>query len=614
MAMHPEIKKLVEAGKLRNDAGEKLSALEPGVFVQHKSWGFGKISEWDVTLEQVTIDFVAKKAHLMQFPFAAETLSPLPAEHFLARKMTDLAGLQKMALEDPRSLVKLILESLGGKATLAQMEQLLSPEITRDEAAFTKWWNAAKRVLRNDGHFAIPAKKVEPVQYRAESVSRGEALIARWNQARKSKEQIAALDDVLKNLEEFRDTAHRLTPLVTGAAMFAAKAQRLDSAAALELLALAEEVAASVNLAPPQPGLSLFLRAEQPRLNGLLGNQNATRLRQVLRRFPEAFGDDWATQAGAILPKAVGPRLAAEICRALVDLGRPDALKAAFDLAIRSYTVTCEMLHWLASERATEPARDFLSPELLGTILSALERDTISDIRRGTKLRELLMNDRELIPDLVSGVPIERVRGVARQLLVSHAFDELSRKSLMARVIKVHPSLASLLDGAEQKKEEQPLIVSWSSLEQRKKEYDALVKEKIPQNVKDISIARSYGDLRENFEFKSAKQQQAVLQGQKASLETQLANCRGTNFENVDVSQVSIGTVVKLRSANGEVESLTVLGAWDANPEAGVMSYLAPSAQALLGHKVGEIVTLNLGPQEIVEISAYANPVLAAHT
>jgi transcription elongation GreA/GreB family factor len=610
--MHPDIKKLVEAGKLRNDAGVKLSALEPGVFVQHKSWGFGRISSWDVTLEQVTIDFVTKKGHFMQFPFAAETLSPLPAEHFLARKMSDLAGLQKMAKEDPRSVVKLILESLGGKATIAQMQQLMSPEITPDEAAFNKWWNAAKKALRDDGHFAIPAKKAEPVVYRAESISRGSALLARWQAARKSKEQIATLDDVLKNLGEFADAATHLSPLVAGAASAAAKAQRLDSAAALELFALAEEIADTAKLTAPQPGLAAFLRGEQTRLSTLLGNPNATRLRQVLRRFPDAFGDEWATQAAHILPKAIGPRLPAEICRALVDLGRPDVLKTAFDQAIRSYTVTCEMLHWLASERATEPARSFLSPELLSTILSALERDTVSDIRRGTKLRELLMNDRELIPDLVSGVETDRVRGVARSLLVSHAFDELTRKSLMARVIKVHPSLSVLLDGTEHKKEEQPLIVSWASMEQRKREYDELVKEKIPQNVKDIAIARSYGDLRENFEFKSAKQQQAVLQGQKAALEAQLTNCRGTNFENADVTQVSIGTRVKLRATSGEIETLSILGAWDTDPEAGIMSYLAPSAQSLLGRRVGDVVTLNTGPHEIVEISAFANPELAA--
>jgi uncharacterized protein YneF (UPF0154 family) len=140
--MHPDIKKLVEAGKLRNDAGVKLSALEPGVFVQHKSWGFGRITSWDVTLEQVTIDFVSKKGHFMQFPFAAETLSPLPAGHFLARKMSDLAGMQKMAKEDPRSVVKLILESLGGKATIAQMQQLMNSMTPEQRAQLQEMANA----------------------------------------------------------------------------------------------------------------------------------------------------------------------------------------------------------------------------------------------------------------------------------------------------------------------------------------------------------------------------------------------------------------------------------------------------------------------------------------
>jgi transcription elongation GreA/GreB family factor len=610
--MHPEIQKLVDAGKLRHDAGEKLSALEPGVFVQHKSWGFGRIAAWDLTLEQVTIDFINRKGHSMQFPFAAETLAPLPAEHILARKLSDLPGLQKLAKDDPRAVVKLILESHGAKATVAQIQLLLTPEITPDEAAFTKWWTGAKKLMKADGHFALPAKKSEPIEYRTESLTRGNALLARWQAARKSKEQIATLDEVLKNLAEFPDAATHLAPVIAAAASAAAKAQRLDSAAALELFALAEEIAETTKLSSPQPGLAVFLRAEQSRLSTLLGSPNATRLRQVLRRFPDAFGGDWATQAAHILPRAAGPRLPAEICRALVDLGRPDVLTNAFDQAIRSYTVTCEMLHWLASERASEPAKSFVSPELLGTILSALERDATSEFRRGTKLRDLLVNDRDLIPDLVARVETERVRGVARSLLASHSFDELTRKSLMARIIKLHPTLGALLDGAEQKREEQPLIVSWASLEQRKLEYDELVKVKIPQNVKDIALARSYGDLRENFEFKSAKQQQAVLQRQKVALEAQLTNCRGTNFENVDTSQVSIGTRVKLKTDGGAGETLTILGAWDTNPEAGILSYLAPSAQLLLGKKVGDVVELNSGRHEIAEISAFANPELAA--
>jgi transcription elongation GreA/GreB family factor len=82
-------------------------------------------------------------------------------------------------------------------------------------------------------------------------------------------------------------------------------------------------------------------------------------------------------------------------------------------------------------------------------------------------------------------------------------------------------------------------------MEARKAEYDDLVTKKIPQNRQDIQIARSYGDLRENFEYKSAKEQQRVLTRRKSELERDLARARGTDFAEAKADHVSIGTTVK---------------------------------------------------------------------
>src|SRR5437870_40268 len=90
--MDPELEKLVEAGKLTSKAAEKLDALKPGTFCLHKSWGFGRIAEWNLLLNQILIDFAGKKAHPMQLQYAAENLTVIPAEHFLARKAGDLAA------------------------------------------------------------------------------------------------------------------------------------------------------------------------------------------------------------------------------------------------------------------------------------------------------------------------------------------------------------------------------------------------------------------------------------------------------------------------------------------------------------------------------------------
>ena len=64
--MDVELQKLVEAGKLTSKAAEQLEKLKPGTFCLHKSWGFGRVREWNLLLNQIVIDFASKKSHPMQ--------------------------------------------------------------------------------------------------------------------------------------------------------------------------------------------------------------------------------------------------------------------------------------------------------------------------------------------------------------------------------------------------------------------------------------------------------------------------------------------------------------------------------------------------------------------
>jgi transcription elongation GreA/GreB family factor len=191
-------------------------------------------------------------------------------------------------------------------------------------------------------------------------------------------------------------------------------------------------------------------------------------------------------------------------------------------------------------------------------------------------------------------VDVGLARDAMRRLQVTPLFDELTKRSLLARMVKVYPELESMIAGAEPQEKAAPLIVSWSSLEKRRAEYEEIVKVKIPENSKEIAIARSYGDLSENFEFKAAKQMQSVLMRRKAELEQMLHDARGTAFENPDTSRVSIGTIVTLRNAETNMEeTYTVLGAWDGDPDHHIISYQTAIGQALLGHEVGETLPIN---------------------
>src|SRR5256885_16158115 len=114
--MDAELENLVEAEKLTARQADHLQELRPGTFCLHKSWGFGRVAEWNLLLNQVLIDFPGKKAHPMQLSYAAENLTVIPPAHFLPKKATDLPGIKVLLKKDPTALMRSVLKSLGGSA------------------------------------------------------------------------------------------------------------------------------------------------------------------------------------------------------------------------------------------------------------------------------------------------------------------------------------------------------------------------------------------------------------------------------------------------------------------------------------------------------------------
>src|SRR3954468_20045574 len=186
--MDAELEKLVESGKLTAKAADQLEKLKPGTYCLHKSWGFGRVAEWNLLLNQIAIDFPGKKAHPMQLQYAADNLTPIPPQHFLARKATDLAAIKQMAKEAPVELVRNILESLAGKATVQQISEWMVGDLF-DEAGWKRGWESTKKALKKEGYFSVPTKKSEPVELRDTPVSHAEELLTLFHQARQPKDQ-----------------------------------------------------------------------------------------------------------------------------------------------------------------------------------------------------------------------------------------------------------------------------------------------------------------------------------------------------------------------------------------------------------------------------------------
>lgn len=590
--MDPELAKLVEAGKISEKAAANLEQLKPGSFCLHKSWGFGRVAEWNLLLNQIVIDFHNKKAHPMQVQYAAENLAYIPPEHFLARKATDLAAIKELVKSDPAGAVRSVLESLGGKGTPAQIGEMFLGDLF-NETEWKRWWESTKKTLKTSGLFSVPVKKTEPIQIRGEAVSHADELIQFFNQARQPKEQTAALDQIIKFHHQFQEPERQLQPLIATIEDVAARNQKLHPALSFELIIARDDLLQrfpALQSTRPELSLAKLLIEEEKRLPAILPKLPAGKERRVLQALPATFGAGWSERALRLMQENQ-KRLVGAVTRVFAETSQLGELYAALEKSIRERSATSEMLAWLASDR-DERVSHLINPQLLMAMLAAIERDQHNE-SRGNRLRDLLLDDKKLIAEMFLDSNAEAARDAMRRLLLTPVFDDLTKRSLMARIIKLYPELEAMVTREQKEDKEAPLIVSWSSLQKRKEEYEELVQKKIPENTREIGIARSYGDLRENFEFKAAKQMQAVLMRRKSELEQMLHNARGTTFDNPDTSQVSIGTIVGLRSeATGEEETYTILGAWDSEPEHHIISYKTAIGQALLGHRLGEIVEL----------------------
>jgi len=588
--MTEDIQKAVEAGKITNTAGGALEKLPPGTFVLHKSWGYGQIAGHDFLLCQTTIDFKSKKGHSMQFQYAAESLVILEPTHIAARKLMDMETLKQMAQKDHGALVRIVLESLGGRATQDQITQNLVPDLFT-EATFKKWWENAKKALKADPLVGVPAKKTDPFILREEALSHKDESLSAFKAARTLKDQISALDTITKNLADFKDPAP-MQAIVDALEETARKNAKLKTAETLSILVSRDEIAAKVpGVTKGEQALTIarMVIEEEKQLSLLLADLPVSKLKRIAQALPGAFEDRWVAKAVELFLRG-NSKVAPELARLLVEHNQTKALATAIDKAIREHSLSSEALHWLCSERVGDFAEIAQSPRTVGAILSAMERDQFKE-KRDRKLHDLLMNDQELITDMINSADEEELREVMQKLLKTPVLEELDKRSLLGRIVRVYPEMESLITGGDEVKQE-ALIVSWDSLSRRKDEYDDLVTKKIPQNIKDIQIAKEYGDLRENFEYKSAKDQQRVLQRRKTDFQRDLARARGTDFANVGSETVAIGTIVSIkRMSDGGEETYSLLGAWDTDPDKHVISYLSQMAQSLIGKKVGDRVS-----------------------
>ena len=141
------------------------------------------------------------------------------------------------------------------------------------------------------------------------------------------------------------------------------------------------------------------------------------------------------------------------------------------------------------------------------------------------------------------------------------------------------------------------------TLEGKQKLEDELEEYKMkrrPEVIKRIKIARSYGDLSENSEYESAKDEQAMVESRIAQIENMLQYAEIIDNEDVDKDEVSMGRSVTFKELpDEEPETYSIVGESESDPLSGKISNESPMAKGLLGHKIGEEVEIEIGTMKV---------------
>jgi transcription elongation GreA/GreB family factor len=604
------IDRLVEKDPSLESSRTVLESMNPGTYCIHRSWGFGVISGFDEDRGMILIDFEddERTSHAMDPVFCLDKLELLPDESILAQHRKNTDEIDQLAKKEPAELIIKILEQgVDGCMTSREIERILNYMFGSSKAK--RWWTATKKVLVKDPRIAVPNKKNEPYVLRDEPVKPEQEILQDFFEEKRSYEKIVLAEKLFDLAAEKEDLQADLPQVLADLTVAIMEAKNLSQADRLYGIWVRNNLARDVeeDVEKLEPTSASILKECEDDLAALADLMPAKFHSRFLDLVARTYPDNWKEIILNLLQNTT-VKFSGECAHFLIDRDESKLLIKSLNTCLDEQSLKAPVLLWMLKFRGLSKFKDLLgdmiNPRLLTAVFSAIDYESLKNATsRRIPLAEILSDDRELLSDILSKGTEENGKDLAQALLLNPGFEDLTKRSLLARFIKKFPVIQSILDGesagsssmSTSSVTDDTLIVSKGSYDRKLADLDLITKEKIPANSQAIEAARELGDLKENAEYQMAKDDQKVLLARQAELQADLMRAKATDFTEVPSDSVGIGTIVDLKDSNsGDKMKYTILGAWDGDPENNILSYLTPLAQNILGKKVGEVVEIDI--------------------
>ena len=622
-----------------------LLSLGPGSVVAHRTWGYGVVKSEDDYYRNMAIEFDAEpgRPKALGFAFAAEALAPIGPEHILSVRHADPAAFDEKCRSTPGEIAKLALKTYGN-LTVAQLQLRVEPLLPAGED-WKKFWDLARRQLAQDAAVRLPAatKKADAVEMSRDGKRDAAAELDKEYKA------FAALRDPKEILEKValfvkkgaKGISEAQRSVIADRLGFVLKAcvadrKKLGNGAKVQavMLGIAAGLAeAPVALRPGAEEEFAFVPGAENRTVDLVGTlcqpaivlpASAAMPASLMEALVADIPLDRENVAAAYVD--VLPDMPANLMEHLAPKLLLGVAKDAFAEKVRGelkkVRPSFQLLRWLCHavtvKDLSKPVSEIVPPFALVSIVAvAIAGEAAGEaLRMKNDLKKLFVAGRrdkdapkgaknvevdegckwlEPLMDLMS--PEERASVFARLSALEGVWEPLKKRRLLDYLRKNYAGIEELPETDEAEEVLEPFvrrgITSARSYNERRAQLDKLVSVDIPENIRQIEFAKGFGDLSENFEYQSARDQERVLQARQAQLQKDLAEVAAFDFAEVAQNGLAgVGSFVTVRGADGAEKSYAILGEWDSDPALGIVASGTPLAQALFGAAEGDKVEL----------------------
>ncbi|MCL1814431.1 MAG: transcription elongation factor GreA [Treponema sp.] len=570
---------------------EKHIAFDKGSFVFHRTWGVGRISVMQG--DEIVVDFAKKRGHPMSLKMAVDALQTLSKNHIWVLKATQKKEkLHDRVKSEHAWALKTIIKSFGNFCDLKRIKAELVPSIL-SAGEWTAWSSRARDILKTDPGFGVSQDNIDLFTVRERPISIEEKLYNEFRAEKNFFDRIATIRnfEAQKEAEIDSEYFNEMFGYFTGYLRSSSQANEQIAASYL----LIKEIASR----HPHLGKNLTMSFEEIYNNiedvlTLFINLKDARIKEDFLLQTRLAIASWPDIYVRLFPHVLLP----SIITSLEKEGYEDKITAMIRDCFENYREYRETVIWFLrnEKKETRFTNAGISEEKKIIILIYIlditfrdidnHRDTSENRKINKQAYTLLFKD-GLLERFIGSVDRDTILRIYTLVGDVKDLDPTDKMKLRGIIQEKDPEIKFAEE--VEKKASGGLMVTAAKYEEKQKQLTHIMEVEIPANSKEIGFALSLGDLRENAEYKAAKEKQDLLSSTMGKLKEEIERAQIFDPAAVTTEKVSFGTrVVLVNQSSGEETEYTILGPWESDPKNHVISYLSPFGRAILNKKEGE--------------------------